>query len=399
MKRERVGLVWDLGAGFGHVTKLTELADALAALGHEPIVVARNLRSFLAHWGDARHPLIAAPHNDWFVDESAAASPADILWNECGFHDALQLEALARAWRTSIERLRIDRLVVEGSPLAMFATAGLGVPRIAMGNGFLVPPPGPPWPAFGASGRWPDFGGGEVLERRLHEREALLERHSEKVLAKLGAAAGPLRDKLAPDAHALVTYAAFDPYGARGEVRYFAPAAGAGDPLPRELDGASFVFVYLQRNDARVAALLEATAALGLRTLAVLIGSKDERRDLLTIRGRAVHIRAALAQASCVVCHGGNLGQLASAAGVPLLALPSQVEQWSNARVIESHGAGLTLLGEPDSQVLKGAVAQLVHDPTFTRSAKRFGSELSASGASSFDNVTQFVLDAGVAAS
>ncbi len=388
MQRERVGLVWDLGAGFGHVAKLGALADAFRAHGHEPVVIARNLRSFLAYWDGPRHALVAAPHNDWFVDDGPPGGHADVLWNDCGCHDPLQLEALARAWRELLSRLRIDRLVIEGSPVALLASAGTGIPRVALGNGFLAPPAATSWLAFQA--------GDAEVDRRLRERELRIADH----VARLGVAfaGAPIRLDMAlrPELTAIASYAQFDPYAPRDgkDATYFEPALGEGEPLPALMQRERFVFVYLQSADPRTPAVIDALIARGEPALVVMIGAAAATHGRVRIRGRAVDARAALAQCRAVVCHGGNLAQQAAAAGLPTLCLPLQFEQWSTGRRIEHAAAGRTLHGDgaAGADAVHAALAALLDTEDTTHAAQRLGASLRAGGALPFGKLPDRIL-------
>lgn len=377
---ERIGLCWDLGAGYGHVRKLTALAERLVAAGHEVRVLSRNLRSFLAHWGGPRHPLLQAPHNDWFPEDAVPASHADILWNECGFHDALQLQSLIGAWRGLIETLGLTRLVAEASPLAIAASAGLGLPRIALGSSFLLPP-GPPWPVFRD---W------EAVDReRLARREALIRERlaAARAAQRLPAVAQPLR----ADVDAIVGHPLFDHYPARGDAHWFElPVDGGGAPLPATFGERPFVFAYLSAGFAHATQVADALVQLGQPALLVIPGASAMTRGRLEIRGQPVAARAALAQASAVVCEGGNLLQQAVAAGLPVLALPTQAEQAIAARRLLAFGAGCALDAHSPASAIVNAMLAL---PAHAAAARECAARMAATPVGDFDALARLVLD------
>ena len=63
-----------------------------------------------------------------------------------GFVQPTGLQGLARAWRDSVRLLRPDLLVLDHSPVALFATRALGMPRLRFGDGYSCPPLACPMP-------------------------------------------------------------------------------------------------------------------------------------------------------------------------------------------------------------------------------------------------------------
>ena len=95
---------------------------------------------------------------------------------------------------------------------------------------------------------------------------------------------------------------------------------------------------------------------------------------------RFVPQSALLRRCDAVVCHGGSgsvTGALAH--GVPLVVLPMGADQPMNAARVEALGVGRTLdaIGSTPEDI-RGAVRQVIDDPTFRRAAERVRDEVAA---------------------
>ncbi|HNB64686.1 MAG TPA: glycosyltransferase [Rhodocyclaceae bacterium] len=90
--------------------------------------------------------------------------------------------------------------------------------------------------------------------------------------------------------------------------------------------------------------------------------------------GDAVAARAAL-----VICNGGSpTCAQALAAGVPVLGVPGNLDQYLNMHYLEGQGVGLTLRNrELDGPNLKRTVDRLLGEPSFRRAAQSLAATLS----------------------
>jgi UDP:flavonoid glycosyltransferase YjiC (YdhE family) len=134
-------------------------------------------------------------------------------------------------------------------------------------------------------------------------------------------------------------------------------SSGAVDLLPKILDivGAMPVFALV----ATAGRWDPASTASNIRTVDYADG------DLV-----AQH-------ASAMVCNGGNatLNQ-ALAAGVPVLAIPNNLDQFLTMAGITHAGAGITLRGSEIADKLRGSLDALLNEPGYARQARRLQQEI-----------------------
>lgn len=88
---------------------------------------------------------------------------------------------------------------------------------------------------------------------------------------------------------------------------------------------------------------------------------------------------AILPHAALAITHGGHGTTLrALRHGVPLLILPMGRDQNENAARVTYHGAGLQLDPASEAATIAAAIARLIHEPDFTKGARRMAEALRA---------------------
>ncbi len=86
----------------------------------------------------------------------------------------------------------------------------------------------------------------------------------------------------------------------------------------------------------------------------------------------------AAARAALVICNGGSpTAYQALAAGVPVLGLPSNLDQYLNMDYLARSGAGLWLrAGQATAESVRGAARRLLYEPAFRQAAQRLQSAI-----------------------
>ena len=138
----KVLLGWELGAGQGHIQRLTALAEELAMQGWQPVFAVRH-----CHFkgNDFAWPWVAAPLPPFSGRENSYTF-ADIL-EAFGFG---QLELLSRHlghWRDLLKTIQPNLVIADHAPGLVLAARG-SIPTVVVGSHFAVPPPLERFPAF-----------------------------------------------------------------------------------------------------------------------------------------------------------------------------------------------------------------------------------------------------------
>ena len=343
---------WELGGGLGHSVPLAQIAAPLLAAGHGVHVALRDLSTAGAAFGPLEeHPnlrLWQAPV--WSAvlrGLPESATYAELLFR-AGFLDAGRLMGPVRGWRSLIERVEPDLLLVDHAPTALLAARGLGLPTASIGTGFFQPPAIAPIPPFREWDR--------VDPQRVAEAEARAVDTINAVCLRLGAPpVGALHQLVAVDEQFLLTWPEVDHYRpvreADQRTRYHGPLAPTAQGAPADWPPGEGhqVFAYLKGDYPPLEAVLLALKTAPFRTLAYVPGlppalAAKYASPRIRFSPSPVNMTDACAKADAVLCNAGS-GTVCSVlrAGIPVVMLPMHAEQLLFALRVEQQDAGLQM--------------------------------------------------------
>lgn len=373
----RILLAWELGGGFGHLASLRIAARQLRALGHDCVFAVRLLENAAEFLEPELGPVLQAP-----VRLGSGRNPVALqlsyasLLHNTGFDDPRGLAARIAAWRELMRACRIERVVVDHSPIALIAAHSLGLPAAAIGTGFDLPPAVAPFPSFQPWAPVP------------HEQ---LVRNEEQVLLELNQALERLRlppcDSLqaiyGDCSRALLTCPELDHYDApRTEPYLGVPdyAQGAAPQWPA--GGGPRVIAYL-RAHPQLDTMLKALAASKTRVLLRIAEIEPDKlraylRPGFEIVGHSIDLRRA-AQECDAYLHYAAHGTVAELllAGKPGVLWPDNVERWLVGRRAGQLGAAVVAPHQGAFDV-GAALQRALDDPGLAANARKFAERYQA---------------------
>lgn len=333
-------LAWELGGNYGHLARLAPVIRELGARGHDLACAVPDLALTASSSRDCSAVVVLqAPR----CTEPGLCGPpvsfCDIL-KECGFGSPDRLRGVVRGWHGLFEVFRPDAVVAEYAPSAVFAAGLAGIPCLRMDTGFAVPPDVAPWPCFRPwlkVSRHQLLAGENRMLATVNELRADYGRRGHEQLFQAVRA----------DVTLLTTVPELDHYPVRRGGHYIGPLPGvpAGRSVAWPEGHGSGIFCYL-RPFRELDMLLRVLKESGNRSIVVVPGCGRElydryHGDRLHIFGEPVMLPELLGGADLVVSHGGHtLASEAILAGVPVLALPTQVEQMMLAQALARQGIG-----------------------------------------------------------
>jgi hypothetical protein len=376
-----IHLGWELGGGLGHAGRLKMLAQELRARGHQVSMGLRDLVHTHNVLSDLDIPKFQAPV---WLHQAMGLPPtqgnlAEILF-QCGYLDAKALHGLVLGWRALFQQLKPDLLVADYAPTAILAARTLGLRSASVGIGFYSPPADQPLPPLRD---WE-----AIPEARLRGAEAHLLRTANTILAQYGAAEFTHGAQLLlGDVPLLCTWPELDHYrrGEAGGQRWlgpsFLPQGGVAPQWPA--GGGRKVFAYLKTGHPDHLAVLQALVAEGCSVLCYLPEVANGRppplaSPLLHYAMAPVSLQAAFREADLCVCHAGEATLVqALLAGVPVLLLPMQAEQFLMSRQVQQVGAGVNaaMLARPTDW--RKVVRQMLDEPRHRDAAQAFAARYS----------------------
>jgi UDP:flavonoid glycosyltransferase YjiC (YdhE family) len=360
-----------MGGGYGHVHRILPLADSLAAAGLDVTLALRHRETGQALLAGRSHRLVEAPPLPLAPAQPVRLeSWADLLFNG-GYGTAAAATQRIGQWAALLRDARIDLVVGDFAPGAMLGAQVAGLPCIAFGSGWSLPPATTPLPAIRF---WAPPAPG-VLETA----EARLLAALNPALGALGRA--PLDSLAALFRQAetnLCCFPEFDHYPARGAADYFGPLyqTGEGGPAQWPAGAGPRCFVYANNAHPARPALLAALGRLGWPTVLHLRGAAagDAGRlpGTLWLAPGPLRLDRILAERPIVVCQGLQTHAAALVAGCPVLAMPEHLEQTGFVNRLLPQGLCLALPPQASEAEASTALRTLHETPAYRARAEAF---------------------------
>lgn len=364
MHQRSAVFAWEIGSGFGHLTTIAEVGQALLRQHFKiaAIVPARTPgRNILEPLG---FEVFDAPEHDAPLRNLPISInyAANLLRN--GYWHAETVSRRLSDWRGLLDRLRPDLLISEHAPVALLASRDASYLKAAAGNGFTLPPLTRPMPS---------------LQPWFPSTESRLAREEEKLVNVLNAAltkAGlrPL-NSVAALFEGVERFLCIDPeldhYPTR-EHEHFLGAIESPSGLPISIIDLSNapVFVYLSAHNRFLKPLLMALRRRDIPTLAY-IANGQKLADLepagssIRYLTHLVDLPEIAAHCRLAVIHGGTLSaSLFLKHGVKLLICPQDLEKALLGWRIKERKLGWTLNWfSPDDNQAEAMLDRILDGP------------------------------------
>ena len=330
----RLLIGWEFGANRGHAVRLVQLASKLREAGHEVDFAVQQLDS-IASEAAGGAGVWQAPLTPRLLVTTARppsrspVSMADIL-ARLGFDDSGIVESVVRGWRRLLGAVRPDAVIAEYAPFLLLAARGR-VPAVALGTGFLTPPPG--------MAAFPRLAPGEAASDEAATLAAV-----NCALGRLGDAPLEALPRLfAADRAVVETFAELDPYADDRVEPLAHPVEAAGTLAAGEGEE---LFVYAPATVAAGSRLWRGLAAAGLPVRVHVPEAPEPLREELKGLGFAVEPeplppREIASRARLLVSHGGHGFVCAGLAiGLPHIVCYPDLEKRFHGFALARHGLG-----------------------------------------------------------
>ena len=324
-----------------------------------------------------RHEIKVLQAPTWWTPERSFPISVNYAQNlfRNGYWYSPALTGNLKAWLNLLDIWQPDLVFADHAPTALLAAKSVGIPRAAVGSGFVLPPLLSPMPSL-----QPWF---PIPQEALDTKEKEVLDHINSVLKALGfTILDCVADLFEGTEIFLTTFPELDHYGPRSDVRYWGPIVSSGNGIEAtwENRGDKKVFIYLDYRYNFLKEVFEQVRKLDLPTLAFIRDMPKKSAE--TLGGRniefsrgPVSLERAVEQSSFVITHGGvNTSSFLLLSGKPLLILPEQLEQCLWAYRVTEQNLGLMVnwfqswpdfgrkFGELlDSQTVLERVSQFAH--------------------------------------
>lgn len=366
----RILMAWELGGNFGHLSRLLPIARRLGERGHGVVLAVRDTRAAAELLGPAGVTFVQAPVLSAKARNThPPASYAEILLGE-GYGDPAALGGRVSAWRSLLKLTQSDVVLADHSPTALLAARISGVPHLAIGNEFALPPDVWPLPSIRP---WED-----IPESRLAAASTAVDDAIARVARRFGYRQPiALRNLFGPQ-DLLDTLVELDHYPRRVPMNAIGPIFSINGA--RRIDWLEArsrkIVAYLRPDIPGFGAMLAALRETDAEALCIAPGLHPAQAHRLI--GRRLRISVVpldlshlLQDADLAITYGsGATCAQVLLAGKPLLVMPRFIEQYLRALRVESLGVGLQLARDRSPAACVHAISTILDDTRYATCAK-----------------------------
>lgn len=365
---------WEYGAGLGHITALSHIARRLKTLGFSNTLVNPEGTDFINN--DAFTSVLTMSNVAQLNGAPTRLSEQIVSYNSSilgfGFDEPKFVFTRLHLWRALFEETRPDLVVADYAPAALFAARSIGIPTVATGNGFTLPPANvEQYPRFLDKA---DPVPAPPLLASFNQGATLAGMPKIDALPKIFSA----------DIHACFTMPELDPFAKIREPKAMGPLLGKSPPrIRKEPSEDAGIFVYLTHCSAQLRAnLLAVLAIVGHPVSIYSLQITQEDRQLakgtrIEFLENPVPLASICIENRLVIHLGGHLLTMELLlAGMPQLLLPIDMEKILLAHGVVNKGlAGQLRVDHPKTiDQIADKIRRVLRDETLPSRALEFAS-------------------------
>ena len=367
---KRLLLTWELGANYGHLSRLILVADAQRALGREVLFVICDLDAAQKLLTPQGYAYVAAPRLKCQTSNELLPSYIQLLL-AVGYADQPALQEALGDWLNLFNEYQPDLIIADHSPTALLANHIAKIPAIQLGSGFEIPP----------TDHWPEMlplNAEQKLKQKDSEQQLLVSMNHALIVH--GGLAMQSVTELFKNCHQiLTTFAELDHYPYRNNVNYIGPiySLNSGSEALWTDTSQKKVFVYVWSGLPGLNHLMLALAELNIEIIAVIPELSDEALLLFSqpnirIFKETIRLSALLDDADLLITHSG-FGTVSAflRQGIPVMIIPDTLEQFLVGQRIEKLEAGLVMGPRRNQESFKQRVSQLLNLESNTHASFR----------------------------
>lgn len=366
-------VVWELGAGLGHLSRLAIIINRLEALGHNLTLVLNDPTNLDVVKLPESLLVLPAPS---FKTPPAKKQPTvslPCILQTRGFQGPKVLRGIVRSWHGIFQVTKPDLLIFDYAPTALLAARGLSCPKVIIGSGFAELEPGIPC---------------EMMRTDLKEAPRMTKMMEARVVEVTNFICDELdypkvkflSDLYQNDLSLITTLPELDQYKRNPEKNLYLDLDNKSENnsyLPwRNLSGKR-IFAYLRMGHNGTIETLDALVELKQDVICYCADAPPKlietyRRKGLQMSSEPLDTMRQLSNADLVVSSAGK-GLISESliAGIPLLLLPIHMEQRMNASKVKNLGAGLSVGTKVSPQIIKKMIKRVLDEKDYKLNAQK----------------------------
>lgn len=300
-----------------------------------------------------------------------------------GFERVPEARSTIGQWHAQFEMVKPAAVLVDASPLALYAARSAGLPAVVIGHGFEIPPEQEPRPCFMP---WIENSAAKTAELEVRLEASLKELAKTMPACHGEKAPTSLKDLFHSDRVALCTWPELDHFDRNaGIASSFSVYTGPiwSEPSDGEAlnwpDGSGpKVLCYLNLRDKRYDLVWQALKSHEANVLIISPSGVPKACEAargwgIKVAERPIQLSPLMKDCDAVVGHGGmGLTSMALHAGKPMLLFPEHMEQTILAYRLGKQGLALGTIRLKVKTGITTKIDQLLNSDTLKQQARKF---------------------------
>lgn len=372
----RIAFAWEMGNNPGQIEKILPIAEQLDNQGHEITLIVRDLNASVikSPWRVLQAPL-------WLLETKGLPEPP-LNYSEMllhfGYHNYLTLLPLVNGWQELFKLCKTDIVVASHAPTALLTAKVMDLPSVALSHGFSLPPMVDPMPNMRP---WLN-----VPLERLKSSDEFLLKSVNQVLAIFGKEPiSKVSSLMEVNKRFICSYPELDYYLDRKDERFFGPITMSGEATvsSRFKKDSKTVFVYLKSDHKDFSHILDMLNLMGLNALVCAPNISQNLKKKYASKSVIISEKKfdidVLKRCDLAVTYGGH-GMVSSLLKykVPMLVLPTNLEQFLLGLRVQELGAGIVVNSDVPVPSYEPVLQKLLSEPIFKDNIARFADSHSA---------------------
>lgn len=377
----RVVFAFELGGNTGHLVRSVPIIRSLIADGAKVVPIVSDAKIARLIFGPAGiRFLTARPALIRAADNRLIINHADSLM-DAGYDNDDSLDAIVSEWMAIIDAIEPDLVIADYAPSALLACRIMNTPSISIGNGFDQPPAKgdlPLFPLLMGLNRDPVFA--EKVAKKGAEISIDVQKRINRILNKYSAKPIEMVSQAFLGDKRIIT--SFKELGfwdnPSGEFVRTGPIGSSVDGECVEWgcqNDAPRIFCYLSAHVDETYKVIDELRRMKVDAICVIRGDDPRLVDSEGVRifNRNVNIDSLLQDANLVITYGGSgMVSLSLANGVPVLSIPSYIEQGVTAVRASNLNYGKTIIGRLPPEQIRGVITSILNDSAIKEAVRLF---------------------------
>lgn len=368
----------EMGDDLGHLTNFYPLIIQLCNRGFTPYCIVKNLQKTTDFNWPEQVVFLQAPIYLSVQPSTPVYSFSDILLYK-GYKSVNGITCLASAWNRLYKLIKPACVIFDHSPTALLALKQYSLPKFIYSNGFVTLPVDSPSLNLRSGNVLPANDPLNTSQQVIDIINEYLINHQEHKINTIG-------ELYQSSQTVLIGYKDLDMYRTyrknESYISFSNSDFGFDDPTTSTDLNDSYVFAYIKYKAPHSEIAIKTLKELNIKGICYYAGiSKEQAKELSTenflITNKPISIHKIIHQVKAIICHAGKgLVNNAIGYGLPMILMPTQLEQRWTTKTLEKKQCAVGIYREDDDSFAVEKIKKFFSNNHYEDYAKSLALEL-----------------------